>query len=114
MINQPTINKAISIIKTGKVLDNSNAHEMIAEIEGLQNSGFKYIILDVVELEFLSSAGVGAILGTIELFREIGGDIIICNASTKINHVLEILDLLDYLTISDSLEQAQELCLNKV
>ena len=50
-------------------------------------------------LEFLSSAGVGSMLGTVEVSREMGGDIVLCGPSEKIVHILEVLDLCDYLTI---------------
>jgi len=110
MIRQQALNDNTAMVTTSKVLDNSNAHEMVEILTNLQNEGYKFLIIDIQELEFLSSAGVGSILGTIEVSREAGGDIIICNASENITHVLEILDLCDYLTIKNSMEEAQELC----
>jgi len=97
-------------IDTGKMLDNNNAHEMVATInEGLE-AGYHNIILDMGQLEFLSSAGVGSILGTVETAREAGGDIILCDASPTILHVLEVLDLADYLTIKVDKKEAAAAC----
>lgn len=97
--SQKILNEDTLIIDAGKQLDNNNAHEMVETITTAQSEGFKFIILDMQQLEFISSAGVGSILGTIETSREIGGDIILCNASKTIIQVLEVLDLADYLTI---------------
>jgi len=107
--SQEILNKETVIIKTGKQLDNNNAHEMVETIVSIQIEGYKFIILDMLQLEFISSAGVGSILGTIEASREIGGDIILCNASNSIMQVLEVLDLADYLTIKSDRAEAAKL-----
>jgi anti-sigma B factor antagonist len=110
MFNYSRFNENTAIIKTGKTLDNSNAHEMVQIISDVQEQDYTFIILDISELEFLSSAGVGSILGSIEISREAGGDIIVCNASEKIIHILDVLDLTDYLTIKTTEEEAKQLC----
>jgi len=106
------MSKLAIVIDTGKQLDNNNAHEMVEAITSAQNDGYKYIILDMHQLEFISSAGVGSILGTVEVCREIGGDIVLCNVSNTIMHILEVLDLAVYLTIKSDEEEVAELCKN--
>lgn len=98
------------IIDPGKQLDNSNAHILTDAIARAQGSGFKYIIIDMKKLEFISSAGVGSILGSAEVLREMGGDIILCNASENIMYVLSVLDLTEYFTIRSNRIEAEELC----
>ncbi|MEW5924085.1 MAG: STAS domain-containing protein [Candidatus Zixiibacteriota bacterium] len=98
------------MIDPGGQLDNSNAHILSEAIARAQASGFKYIIIDMKRLEFISSAGVGSILGSVELLREVNGDIILCNASENIMYVLSVLDLTEYLTIRSSRIEAEELC----
>ncbi len=105
-ITKTIINNDVIIIKPIKTLDNNNAHEMVNIITGIQESGYKTIVMDMTDLEFLSSAGVGSILGTIETSREAGGDIILCNVPESINHILDVLDLTDYLTIRENKEKA--------
>ena len=97
-------------IDTGKMLDNNNAHEMVTALNEALEAGYHNIILDMGHLEFLSSAGVGSILGTVETAREAGGDIILCDASSTIIHILEILDLADYLTIIADQNEAAIAC----
>jgi anti-anti-sigma factor len=97
------------LIVTGDTLDNNNAHEMVELITSLQDQGRKYIIIDMTNLEFLSSAGIGSIIGTVENSREIGGDIILCNISCNILHILEVLDLKEFLTIKMNVDDAVEL-----
>lgn len=100
----------ISLIPLGNTLDNNNAEQLVQTILPIQENRNKYIIVDCLQLEFLSSAGVGAILGTIETSRENGGDIILCNLSESITHVLRVLDLYDFLTIAGTRDEAVGLC----
>jgi anti-anti-sigma factor len=94
------------LIVTGSMLDNSNAPDMLAAIARASGNGYRRIIVDMSVLEFLSSAGVGAILGSVEEIREMGGDIVLCGLSPTIRHVLDVLDLSSYLTIVPNRERA--------
>jgi anti-anti-sigma factor len=98
------------LIRTGEVLDNSNADRFSSLIMDLYSAEVKYVLIDMAELEFLSSAGIGSILGQVGLFRERGGDIILSNVGTKIMHILDVLNLVDYLTICESTEEATARC----
>ncbi len=106
---QPVSDKITTIV-LGKMLDNNNAESIVRTIVGARDRGCTFLIIDCEKLEFLSSAGVGAILGTIEAFRHQGGDIILCSVSSTISHVLHVLDLHDFLTIKSNLRDAVEAC----
>lgn len=98
------------IIRPGAVLDNTNAHEMANAITTAQAGDFRNIIVDMAELTLISSAGVGSILGTVESVREGGGDIVLCQVPPNIKHVLDVLDLSEYLTIMGSMSDAVSSC----
>ena len=79
---------------------------MYTAISEALDKGFKHIIIDMTDLQFLSSAGVGSVLGTVETARDAGGDIILSNLTQPVQHVLSVLDLADYLTIKKSTQDA--------
>lgn len=109
-IQQNNLNDFTRVFKPCGSLDNNNAHEMVDLISSAQSDGFKFIIIDLADLEFISSAGVGSILGTVESSRELGGDILLCNASPSVLHVFTVLDLTDYLTIKSDEKEAAAAC----
>ncbi len=109
-ITTQDISADIVVIKSAWMLDNNNAHEMVQIITSLQQRGVRCIIIDMADLQFISSAGVGSILGTVESSREAGGDIILAGPSETILHVFLVLDLLDYLTIKGSEQEALSFC----
>jgi anti-sigma B factor antagonist len=108
MISQNVLGDSAILITPGKVVDNSNAHEMSDIISEAQERGYIYIIIDMRQVEFLSSAGVGSILGSIQTSRDRGGDIVLVSPSEKTVHILEILDLCEYLTIKTDEQIEQE------
>jgi len=65
-------------------------------IEDAIKSGKYNIIIDCSELSYISSAGLGVLIGYIEEVREKGGDIVICCTSSE---VYEIFDLLGFTKI---------------
>lgn len=100
----------IIVINPGRLLDNNNFHFVAQYLSEAKCKGRKFVILDLADLEFLSSAGVGSILGSIEDFRGIGGDIILCNVSSTILHIFKVLDLQGYLTVKLTQEDAISHC----
>ena len=109
-IRQQAVGDEVVVIRPSQALDNTNAHEMVDLISTAQMAGCRYIIIDMADLEFLSSAGVGSILGTVETSREAGGDIILCDVSATIMHILQVLDLHEFLTIMNNRQEAGATC----
>jgi len=107
---QFVLSDTVIVIHTERMLDNNNAHIMAEQLSEARKKGLKFAIIDMEKLDFLSSAGVGSILGSIEDFREMGGDIVICNASTTILHIFKVLDLGDYLKVMNTQEEAIKSC----
>lgn len=99
MITQEIIDETTIVLKLDSALDNDNAHEMVTVLSEAQDKGYRLIVVDMSAVQFLSSAGIGSILGFVETQRESGGDIILKNPSEKITHILDVLDLTEYLTI---------------
>lgn len=112
-INKCQFNDDTMIIEVGRLLDNENAENLSGLLSKIRSSGYCRVIIDMKYLEFISSAGVGAILGSIEMFREAKGDIILCNARENIVHVLDVLDIKDYLTIKATDAEARQTCQKK-
>jgi anti-anti-sigma factor len=98
-------------VDLGTRLDNSNAPAMLQIIHDGQGQGVQYFILDCAHVELMSSAGVGAVLGSVEALRQNNGDIILCSLSAQTRRVLEVLDLLEYLTVKADCNEAAAFCL---
>lgn len=71
-----------------------NAHtvRMFEEaLEKLVTGGRYTILLDCKGLNYISSAGLGAIMGLIETVRDNGGDILLCNLQDNVHAIFDTL-----------------------
>jgi len=109
-LEHQTLSDDVLLIKLGQKLDNNNAQDMVVAITSALESGYRFLIVDMTALEFLSSAGVGSFLGTVEAARSAGGDIVLCNVSENIMHVLTVLDVAEYLTVKPTRQDAETMC----
>ena len=60
-------------------------------LEKLVGAGRFTILLDCKVLNYISSAGLGAIMGLIETVREHGGDILLCNLQENVYAIFDTL-----------------------
>lgn len=96
------------VIQVSDILDNTNVPELTEALNAAGAAGYKHVILDMSEVCFISSTGVGCILAALGTFRNRGGDIILCNLGGRIMHILKVLDLCDYLTIAPDVAAASQ------
>ncbi|HWQ10093.1 MAG TPA: STAS domain-containing protein [Holophaga sp.] len=71
-----------------------NAHtvrQFEIALEELVQSGRITILLDCGGLTYISSAGLGAIMGLIEPIREKGGDILLCSLQKNVYSIFDTL-----------------------
>jgi anti-sigma B factor antagonist len=59
--------------------------------ERVRGRGKQKLVLDFTRLDYISSAGLGVLMGLIEEVRSNGGDMRLANLPEKIFHVLDLL-----------------------
>jgi anti-anti-sigma factor len=109
-ITQRALSTDTVLVEPGRQVDNTNVQDLVSIMANAQTEGYKNIVLDMSRLEFISSAGVGAIFSRVERLRQGGGDVVLCNVSGNILYVLGELDVADHLTIKTSEEEAAAFC----
>jgi anti-sigma B factor antagonist len=60
-------------------------------LDSLVSSGRYFILIDCEDLSYISSAGLGAIMGVIETVRSNGGDILLCNLPQNVYTIFDTL-----------------------
>ena len=80
----------ISIINVGGYLDAHTASKFEAKIQECVQSERYKVIVNFKDLEYISSAGLGVIMGNIEDIRKHDGDIKLVEMSDKIYRVFDL------------------------
>ena len=83
-------------------LDTKGALVIEDLIEQLVEDNWMKVILDFEKVTFVSSAGVGVLLGLVSTIREKGGDVFFVNLSPKVKSVFGLLNLDDYFKVLDA------------
>lgn len=83
-------------------LDAKGALVMERMIGTLLEKKILRVTLDFEKVSFISSAGVGILLGLVSSMRDGGGDAVFTHVPPKVSSVFQLLNLEDYFTIGDS------------
>ena len=97
MTIEKNLNSTELNVKVVGRLDTTTAPELETEFKQSLD-GVEKLILDFAELEYLSSAGLRAILGAQKTMNK-QGEMIIKNVNETINEIFEVTGFIDILTI---------------
>lgn len=98
--------EGIHIFKLGGVLGVEGASGLQGLFAACLRENAYRIIIDMAELTFISSAGVGAFLSVVGELRKHSGDLVFVSMPERIRRVFDSLDMLDYFMVQDSVEDA--------
>ncbi|MBN2008661.1 STAS domain-containing protein [candidate division KSB1 bacterium] len=99
-------NNDISIIKVGGYIDTTTSAELEHSLESLIKAGRYNIIIDLGNVDYISSAGWGIFISEIKGIREKSGDLKLVNMIPDVYEVFELLEFHYILKAFDSIEDA--------
>jgi anti-sigma B factor antagonist len=87
----------------------SDTHTGFKEkIQPLLNADTRGIVLDLKEIEYISSAGLGVLFLMKKHFMAKGGELVFCNLRPQIKRLFEVVKALPGETVFESLEEADK------
>ncbi|GAA0364082.1 anti-sigma F factor antagonist [Bacillus horti] len=99
----------VLIVRLVGELDHHTADSVREQVEQkIEYEGVRHILLNLEDLSFMDSSGLGVILGRYKHITQLGGKMIICAISPSIYRLFEMSGLFKILKIVDSEEQALE------
>ncbi len=99
----------VLIIRLVGELDHHTSAKLRQQIEQLiETKKIKHILLNMGELSFMDSSGLGVILGRYKQISQAGGKMVICSISNSIYRLFELSGMFKILQIVDSEEQAMQ------
>jgi anti-sigma B factor antagonist len=86
--------KRVDLVKVSGRVDSSNAPELEAIFRTINGSGRFRIVMDIADLEYISSAGLRVMVSTLKNCKRYNrGDLRLTNMSERIGGVLEMAGL---------------------
>lgn len=101
-------NSRVRVLRITGFVDVNAAPDFERELENLIKTGHFRILVDLAEVTYISSAGIGVFVGMLESARSSeGGDIKVCRAAPKLMRVFEAIGLkymMDFLAEESEVE----------
>jgi anti-sigma B factor antagonist len=98
--------KNISAIKVGGYIDTTTSAEVERSLDELVRNGNYNVIIDLANVDYISSAGWGIFISEIKGIRERGGDLKLANMIPDVYEVFELLEFHYILKAYDTVEEA--------
>jgi len=105
-IEKAAANSSISIIRVGGYIDTTTSSELERALDSLLKSGVYYVVIDLGNVDYISSAGWGIFISEIKGIRERGGDLKLARMIPDVNEVFELLEFHYILKSFNSAEEA--------
>jgi anti-sigma B factor antagonist len=99
-------NGKVVIALSGKIMGGPEAGQINDKINALIDEEKKKIIIDLQEVEWMNSSGLGILIGAIQTLKNNGGQLVLINVSDRIENLLKITKLISVFTIKPDLESA--------
>jgi anti-sigma B factor antagonist len=101
-----------SVIELSGFINAHTVRQFESVLEGLVSEGRYNILLKCDGLNYISSAGLGAIMGQIEAVRENGGDIMLANLTENVFTIFDTLGFTQLYKVFGNEEEALAALLN--
>jgi anti-sigma B factor antagonist len=94
------------LLKVSGRMDAANAEQFQKECEGWISRGTTHILLDLAELQYVSSMGLSSFLAIAKALQAKSGSVILCRLQGLPKQVLEMTRLIGLFRVFDSTEAA--------
>lgn len=90
----------------GRIVFGEEANELRREVKPLVQTLGAAVVIDLTQVSYVDSGGIGALVGLYTTARAGGGELKLAGANPKVRHVLEITKLVDVLGMFPTPDQA--------
>jgi anti-anti-sigma factor len=89
----------VKVIQPQGILDGAKAKELRQQVSELVASGDRFVLIDLAEVNFMDSSGLGALVAALKMIKIAGGNLYLCSiaepvkmifALTRMDRVFEI------------------------
>ncbi|MCG3198042.1 MAG: STAS domain-containing protein [Candidatus Omnitrophica bacterium] len=104
---------SVQKVRISGYLDSSTFPQLQELLDSLLRQGNHFYLLDLENLDYISSAGLGVLMGILREVREKEGDLKIVNMSEKIERVFYLLGFSRLMKVYSSEEEALQAFANR-
>jgi len=111
-MSQREVDGVTVVALDGRIVLGEESNALREKVKGLVAEGKKKIVLNVNNITFIDSAGLGTLVTSHHTAKKEGASVRLCHLDNKFQQVLQITKLLTVLYISNTEAEAVASCLN--
>jgi anti-sigma B factor antagonist len=91
---------------SGKLMGGKDTWEVHDYVKRLISEGMKKIVFDLSHVKWLNSQGIGMLMTSMTSLKNVGGQMVIAGAATKVKSILMITNLITIFKNAETVEEA--------
>ncbi len=84
------MNSEIKIVQPAGILNSSLAGQLCQEVDDVIRSGICLVLVDLQNVTFIDSSGLGGLVNAFKVTRDAGGKLALCSVGEQARMLLEI------------------------
>jgi anti-anti-sigma factor len=84
------MNSNIKIVQPSGILNNALAADLCREVESVFQAGFQVVLVDLQQVPFIDSSGLGGLVNAFKASRAAGGKLVLCSVCEQGRMLFEI------------------------
>jgi anti-anti-sigma factor len=81
---------SVTVIELSGILDGIRGNELRREISGTVATEANILLLDMKELKFIDSSGLGALVSVMQMVRNANGKMFVCSLNDQVRMLFEL------------------------
>lgn len=91
----------------GDLIGDEVGPKLVEFVSDAVNDGIKYFVVDLSQIRYISSSGIGLLITMLTKMRNAGGEVYLTSPSEHVKKLLIITKLNNIFTVFDSIEEAK-------
>jgi anti-anti-sigma factor len=84
------MNESVSVFEPEGIIDSAGGGQLRQDVSDRLESGVETILLDLTNISFMDSSGLGAMVATLQRVRSRGAKLYLCSLNDQIKIILEL------------------------
>lgn len=102
---QPSSN-GIAVVNVQGEVDVYTAPKLKEEIHNRLDSGENKVVVDLTNVAYMDSSGLGVLIGALKRAREEGGDLMVASPNPRISRILDVTGLSRIFNVRATMQEA--------
>ncbi len=84
------MNMSVTVLELSGILDGIRGNELRREVSTIMEKGTDILLLDMKEVKFIDSSGLGALVSAMQMVRKADGKLFVCSISDQVRMLFEL------------------------